>query len=138
LDSRDTVSDFITRDVETKIKDVRFRICNTSKVMTKPELSTRNNELAIDVLTTINLLTTIELLPDNSVQDELVRQLIRCSISIGTNYETASSTKSTRNFINKLKKQKIDNSKSKEKLNVLLTEANQLLSIYAPSKNKRK
>jgi len=107
-----------------------------NKVMTKSELSTRNNELATEVLMTINLLTTIELYPDNSVQDALVRKLIRCSTSIGTNYETASSTKTTRNFINKLKKQKIDNGKTRKKLNVILTEANQLLSIYAPSRKK--
>jgi len=107
-----------------------------NKVMTKSELSTRNNELATEVLMTINLLTTIELYPYNSVQDALVRQLIRCSTSIGNNYETASSTKSARNFINKLKKQKVDNNKAKEKLNVLLTEASQLLSIYEPSRKK--
>jgi hypothetical protein len=101
--------------------------------MTKPELIARNKELTIEVQTTIDLLTKIDLLPGNRMHDALVRQLIRCSTSIGTNYGTTGSTKSTRDFINKLKKQEIDNKKTKEKLNVLLTEANQLLSMYAPS-----
>jgi four helix bundle protein len=104
--------------------------------MTKPELIARNKELTIEVLTTIDLLTKIDSLPGNRTHDALVRQLIRCSTSIGTNYETAGSTKSTRDFINSLKKQEINNKGTKEKLNVLLTEANQLLSIYAPSINE--
>jgi hypothetical protein len=101
--------------------------------MTKLELMARNKELTIEVLTTIDLLTKIDLLPDNGMHDALVRQLIRCSASIGTNYDTAGSTKSTRDFIKTLKKQEIDNKSTKEKLNVLLMEANQLISIYAPS-----
>jgi hypothetical protein len=108
-------------------------MCDTNKVMTKPGLIGGNEKLASEVQTTIDLLTTIEFLPGNKMHDALVRQLIRCSTSIGTNYGAASSTKSTRDFINELKKQEIDNRKSKEKLNVLLTEANQLLSVYAPS-----
>jgi four helix bundle protein len=108
-------------------------IYDTDRVMTKQELIARNEKLAIEVLTTIELLTTIEMLPGTKGHDELVRQLIRCSISIGTNDKTVCSAKSTSDFISKLKKQKIENSKAKEKLNVLITEANQLLSIYAPS-----
>ncbi len=104
--------------------------------MTEQELNARNKELTIEVLTTVDLLTKIDLLPGNRMHDALVRQLIRCSTSIGTNYETADSTKLTREFIGSLKKQEINNSGTKEKLNVLLTEANQVLSIYAPSKNE--
>jgi hypothetical protein len=101
--------------------------------MTKLELIARNKELTREVLTTIDLLTKIDLLPGNGMHDALVRQLIRCSASIGTNYDTDGSTKSTRDFINDLRKQVIDNRNTKEKLNVLLMEANQLLSSYAPS-----
>jgi four helix bundle protein len=101
--------------------------------MTKLELKERNKKLTMEILSTIDLLTTIDKLPSNKMNDELVKQLIRCSISIGTNYTTASGTKSTKVFINKLKKKEIDNESTKEKLNVLLTEANQLLSIYKPS-----
>jgi hypothetical protein len=104
--------------------------------MTKQELIAKNKELTIEVLTTIDLLTKIDLLPGNRMHDALVRQLIRCSTSIGTNYGTAGSTKSARDFISKLKKQEIDNKRTKEKLNVLLTEANQLLLIYSPSKKR--
>lgn len=106
--------------------------------MTKIELIERNKELAVQVLTTIDLLTKIDLLPDNRMQDALVRQLIRCSSSIGNNYEVPCSSKSVGDFINKLRKQEIDNKKTKEKLKVLLTEANQLLSIYAPSSKRIK
>lgn len=101
--------------------------------MTKPELNVRNKELAIEVVSTIDLLKTIDLLPGNQVSDELVRRLIRSSISIGTNYDTTRATKSTRSFISKLKMQVVDNKSTKRKLNVLIAEANQLLSIYTPS-----
>jgi len=97
--------------------------------MTKTELMSRNEKLAVELQTTIDLLTTIDSLPGNRMHDALIRQLIRCSTSIGTNYEATYRSKSARDFINQLKKQEIDNSKAKEKLNVLLTEANQLLSI---------
>jgi 23S rRNA-intervening sequence protein len=108
-------------------------MCDTNKVMTKPGSIAGNEKLAIEVQTTIDLLTTIEFLPGNKTHDALVRQLIRCSTSIGTNYGYACSAKSTRDFINKLRKQEIDNNKTREKLDVLLTEANQLLSMYEPS-----
>jgi hypothetical protein len=105
--------------------------------MTKPELIARDKKLRSEVLTTIDLLTKIDLLPENRMDDTLVRQLIRCSTSIGTNYGTARSTnKSAKDFISRLKKQEIDTNKTKEKLNVLLMEANELLSIYSTSTKK--
>jgi hypothetical protein len=104
--------------------------------MSKQELTVRNKKLSIEIQTTIDLLTAIELLPVNRLYSQLVRQLIRCSTSIGINYRTAGSTKASGDFIKKLKKQEIDNGRTKEKLNILLTEANQLLSIYTPSRKK--
>ncbi len=104
--------------------------------MTKPELIARNKKLTMEVQTSIDLLTTLDSLPSNGANDALVRELIRCATSIGTNYETTRSTKSKRDFINKLKKQEIDNKSTKEKLNNLLAEGNQLLSIYSPSRKR--
>jgi hypothetical protein len=105
--------------------------------MTKIELAERNKKLAIEVQTSIDLLTTIDLLPGNRRHDALVWQLIKCSTSIGTNYGMRS-TKSTRAFLNKLRDQEIDKKKTGKKLNVLLTKADQLLSKYAPSRKRLK
>lgn len=104
--------------------------------MTKSELIARNKKLSGEVLTSIDLLTKIDLLPVNKVDEALVRQLIRCSTSIGTNYGTTRSSKSARTFISKLKKQEVNSKKTREKLNVLLAEADQLLSIYSSSLKK--
>jgi four helix bundle protein len=110
--------------------------------MTKKELIARNRKFAVDVLNVINLL------PSNRVYDALVRQLVRCSTSVGANYRAACRAKSTKDFINKLKiveeeadessyfidlLQEIDNGKIKEKLNDLLKESNQLVAIYVAS-----
>ncbi len=102
--------------------------------MSKMELSTGNKNVADEVRMTIDLLTKIESLPANRKHDELVRQLLRYSFSIGTNYETASRSKSAGDFINKLKKKEIDNKKTTGKLKILLNKANQLLSIYTSDK----
>ena len=93
--------------------------------------NTRNKELTKEVLKSIDLLTKIELLPGNRKHDALVRQLIRCSASIGTDYETDSHSKSVGGFINKLKKQEIDNEKASKKLEELLVKGTELISIYS-------
>lgn len=98
------------------------------------KLIKENKELAKDIQMTIDLLNKIEMLTDNGKHDALVRQLIRCSSSMVMNGDTTSSSKSVGAFIDKLRKQEIDNKKAKEKLKVLLLEADQLLSIYAPTK----
>jgi four helix bundle protein len=110
--------------------------------MTKEELIARNRKFALDVL------MTIEALPSNRVYDALVRQLIRSSTSIGANYRAACRAKSTKDFVSKLKiveeeadessyfldlLKEIDKGKSKEKLDSLLSESNQLVSIYVAS-----
>ena|SRR5450432_876560 len=112
------------------------------KGMTKQELIARNRKFAIDVL------QVIESLPSNRIYDALVRQLVRCSTSVGANYRAACRAKSTKDFINKLKiveeeadesyyfldlLHEIDNGKNKEKLRTLLTESDQLVSIYVAS-----
>jgi four helix bundle protein len=77
-----------------------------------------------------------------------VRQLVRSSTSVGANYRAACRAKSTADFINKLKivEEEIDESsyfidllleidkgENKERLNMILTEANQLVAIYVAS-----
>ena len=102
----------------------------------------RNKKFALDVLRIVNVL------PSNRVYDALVRQLVRSSTSVGANYRAACRAKSTADFVNKLKiveeeidessyfidlLMEIDNGDNKEKLNMILIEANQLVSIYVAS-----
>ncbi len=90
----------------------------------------------------------MELLPNNRMYDGLVRQLVRCSSSVGANYRAACRAKSTADFINKLKiveeeadetsywldlLESMDNGKNKEMIQVLLKESNELVSIYSAS-----
>ena len=110
--------------------------------MTKEELINRNRKFAIDVL------MTLESIPNDRVHDALVRQLVRSSTSVGANYRSACRAKSTADFINKLKiveeeadessyfidlLKEIDKGSNKERLGELLTESNQLVSIYVAS-----
>jgi four helix bundle protein len=110
--------------------------------MTKDELIARNRKFAIEVL------MTIDLLPNNRIYDALARQLVRSSTSVGANYRAACRAKSSKDFINKLKiiEEEIDEStyfldllfeidkgQQREKLKSLLNESNQLTSIYVAS-----
>ncbi len=110
--------------------------------MTKEELILRNKKFVIAVL------TTIEELPSNRIYDALTRQLARSSTSVGANYRAACRAKSTADFVNKLKIVEeeadessyfldllceIDKGKSKENLQGLLKESNELVSIYVAS-----
>jgi len=110
--------------------------------MTKEELIARNRKFAIEVL------LTIDVLPNNRIYDALARQLVRSSTSVGANYRAACRAKSTKDFINKLKiveeeidessyfldlLHEIDKGQFKQKLNSLLNESNQLTSIYVAS-----
>lgn len=110
--------------------------------MTKEELIGRNRKFAVEIL------MTLDLLPSNRIYDALVRQLVRSSTSVGANYRAACRAKSTADFINKLKiveeeadessyfldlLYEIDKGKNKQKLQSLLNESNQLLSIYVAS-----
>jgi four helix bundle protein len=110
--------------------------------MTKEELIYRNKKFALEVL------KIVDILPSNRVYDALVRQLVRSSTSVGANYRAACRAKSTADFINKLKivEEEIDESsyfidlllnidkgENKERLNTILNEANQLVSIYVAS-----
>jgi four helix bundle protein len=110
--------------------------------MMKEELIVRNRKFAIEVL------LTIDVLPNNRIYDALARQLVRSSTSVGANYRAACRAKSTKDFINKLKiveeeidessyfldlLHEIDKGQFKQKLNSLLNESNQLTAIYVAS-----
>ena len=110
--------------------------------MTKEELIARNKRFVMGVL------TTADTLPSNRIYDSLVRQIVRSSSSVGANYRAACRAKSTADFINKLKiveeeadetsffldlLHDLNSGKNKEKLNQLLIESNELVSIYSAS-----
>jgi four helix bundle protein len=110
--------------------------------MTKAELIARNKVFIIKIL------KFLESLPSNKVNDAIIRQLVRCSTSIGANYRAACRAKSTADFINKLKIVEeetdeteyfldilyaMDNGKNKDILESLLKEAGELLAIYVAS-----
>lgn len=96
----------------------------------------------------MGVLTTADTLPSNRIYDSLVRQIVRSSSSVGANYRAACRAKSTADFINKLKiveeeadetsffldlLHDLDSGKNIEKLNQLLIESNELVSIYSAS-----
>jgi four helix bundle protein len=110
--------------------------------MTKEELIARNKKFIIEVL------TLTESLPQNRIYDSLVRQIVRCSSSVGANYRAACRAKSTADFINKLKiveeeadkssffldlLYEIEKDNNKEIIKTLLKESNELVSIYSAS-----
>lgn len=110
--------------------------------MTKEELIERDKKFVIQVL------RTLEVLPKDRIYDALVRQLVRSSTSIGANYRAACRAKSTADFVNKLKIVEeeadetvyfleiiyaIDNGEHKERIELLIKEANELVSIYVAS-----
>jgi len=90
-----------------------------------------------------------EKIPKSRELDALVRQLIRCSTSVGANYRAANRAKSDRDFINKLKivEEEADESmfwmellseivpQFETQLAILLREANELLAITVASIN---
>lgn len=111
--------------------------------MTKEELIVRNKRFVMEVF------SSIESLPSNRIYDSLVRQLVRCSSSVGANYRAACRAKSTADFINKLKivEEETDessyfidllyelekNGKNHNRLMSLLKESNELVAIYSAS-----
>ncbi len=110
--------------------------------MTKEELIARKKRFVMGVL------TTADTLPSNRIYDSLVRQIVRSSSSVGANYRAPCRAKSTADFINKLKiveeeadetsffldlLHDLNSGKNKEKLNQLLIESNELVSIYSAS-----
>lgn len=111
--------------------------------MTKEELIVRNKRFVMEVF------SSIESLPSNRIYDSLVRQLVRCSSSVGANYRAACRAKSTADFINKLKivEEEADessyfidllyelekNGKNHNRLMSLLKESNELVAIYSAS-----
>jgi hypothetical protein len=107
---------------------------DTNSDMTKVESIASNRKLAGELQLTVDLLTKIDRQQSNGEEpDAFVRQLIRCSTSIAINYGTDFSAQSARTFISKLRKQDIDQGRANEKLNILLAEANQLISMYSAS-----
>ncbi len=96
----------------------------------------------------MSVFSSIESLPSKRIYDSLVRQLVRCSSSVGANYRAACRAKSTADFINKLKivEEEADESsyfidllyelekgKNQEKFSILLKESNELVAIYSAS-----
>jgi four helix bundle protein len=142
LDCWNTVGDFKFGYVETKmILDLRFWIYK-ELIMTKQQLIERNKKFVIEVLMLCDQLHT------GRIYHAMVRQLVRCSTSVGANYRAVCRAKSTKDFINKLKiveeesdeafyfldvLYEIDNGKHKDKLSILRNEANELVSIYVAS-----
>ncbi len=115
-----------------------FRYCG----MTKQDLILRNRKFVFAVL------NIVRELPNDRVYDGLVRQLVRCSTSIGANYRAACKAKSEADFLNKLKITEeesdeanyfldiltnIDNGRHRERLAQVLQESDQLASIYSAS-----
>ncbi|WP_255584531.1 four helix bundle protein [Zunongwangia sp. SCSIO 43204] len=108
------------------------------------DLKERTKKFAIDVW---SLCSNI---PKNREFDAYVRQLIRCSSSVGANYRAARRAKSNADFINKLKivEEEADESmyflellqivypKEKSKIKELHTEANELVAIIVSSINR--
>jgi len=106
-------------------------------------LKNRTKKIAIDTAKFCE-----ELKPTYSIL-AYTKQLIRCSSSVGANYRPACRAKSTADFINKLKivEEEADESiyfleliselapSSREKANLLIKEANELLSIIVASIN---
>ena len=86
-------------------------------------------------------------IPKSREYDALVRQLIRCSSSVGANYRASQRGKSTADFINKLKivEEEADESiywlelfleildSNQEEINGLINEAYELLAITVAS-----
>jgi len=92
------------------------------------------------------VLNVVQTLPKDRIYDALVRQLVRCSTSTGTNYRPACKEKSEADFVNKLKITEeeadeanyfpdvianVDRGKYQETLAGLPEESNQLAAIYA-------
>lgn len=90
----------------------------------------------------------MDVLPNNRMYDGVVRQLVRSSSSVGANYRAACRAKSTADFINKLKiveeeadetaywldlLESMDTGMNKERIQLLLKESNELVSIYSAS-----
>ena len=111
--------------------------------MDKIELKKRSKQLAV------NTGWLCLKLPYNPVNKEYVRQLVRCSSSVGANYRAACRAKSKPDFINKLRivEEELDesmyffellaefNQEFKIELRDLYKEANELLSIAIASIN---
>ena len=88
-----------------------------------------------------------EALPKNWIAQTLGKQLLRCGTSVGSNYRAVCRAKSNPDFINKLRiveeecdeslfwmELLVDNNLIKaERLKGLMTEANELLSIFVAS-----
>lgn len=110
--------------------------------MTKQDLILRNRKFVLDVL------DAVQCLPHDRIYDALVRQLVRCSTSIGANYRAACKAKSPADFVNKLKITEeesdeanyfldvissTDNGRYRECFSKVLQESDQLAAIYAKS-----
>lgn len=96
----------------------------------------------------MDVFSMMEAMPSNRIYDSLVRQVVRSSSSVGANYRAACRAKSAADFVYKLKiveeeadessffidlMYEMDKGSNKEKLKKLLTESNELVSIYSAS-----
>jgi four helix bundle protein len=106
---------------------------------------------------TVNCWKVCAQIPNSREYNAWVRQLIRCSSSVGANYRAARRAKSTADFINKLKtvEEEADESiywlelfqevldPGKKEIKPLIKEANEILAIVVASiktarKNRKK
>lgn len=108
--------------------------------MDKHQLIKRNKRFVFAVL---NL---IENLPNTRISEPLIRQLVRCSTSVGANYRAACRAKSTADFINKLKIVEeeadeanyfldlllvMDKGTNRDRIQKILKESNELVANYS-------
>lgn len=108
--------------------------------MDKHQLIERNKRFVFAVL---NL---IENLPNTRISEPLIRQLVRCSTSVGANYRAACRAKSTADFINKLKIVEeeadeanyfldlllvMDKGTNRDRIQKILKESNELVANYS-------
>ncbi|MBI3189663.1 MAG: four helix bundle protein [Ignavibacteriales bacterium] len=109
--------------------------------MTKEELKARTKKFAL------NIIMLSEQLPRNRAADVLIKQLLQSSTSVGANYRAACRSRSTADFISKITivEEEADESMywleliseshfvSKEKIEPLWKEANELTAIFTAS-----
>lgn len=96
---------------------------------------------------TLDVLELLEEMPKTSVYKIIENQLGRAALSVGANYRVVSRAKSTNDFINKLKivEEECDECmffleilleksvNNKEKIEILIQEANEILAIIVSS-----
>ena len=96
----------------------------------------------------VRIINVVEVLPDTRAGNHIAGQLVRCGTSPASNYGEAQSAESRRDFIHKIKIvlkelretqvwlkiiQRKKLAKNQEELGALITECNELISIFVTS-----